>query len=106
MWRKIPSQVECQIHLLTIWPTLSLDVYHSLSSEVQFALIPKENSIFGPVVESYDLLRSRESDYDAAVSIREEITLQVKHRLIVRKGVTLRDITHVLSHEQVTEVKI
>jgi len=70
----------------------------ALSPKIPFAVVPKENSIFGIVVETYDLQRSK--DFGSKVFIRDEITLQVQHCLLVRKGVCLEDITRVLSHEQ------
>ncbi|KAF9265870.1 PDT-domain-containing protein [Marasmius fiardii PR-910] len=63
--------------------------------EVDFGVIPQENTIFGPVVETYDGLRNVESGF-----IRGEVTLQVRHCLVVRAGVKISDIDCVMSHEQ------
>lgn len=60
-------------------------------------MVPQENSIFGNVVETYDLLR----EADLNNFIRGEITLKIEHCLVVRKGVKLQDIQKVMSHEQV-----
>lgn len=62
-------------------------------------LLPQENSIFGIVTETYDLLRSTELGENKW--IRGAVALSVQHCLIVRRGKTMRDIKRVLSHEQV-----
>ena len=66
---------------------------------MQLALLPQENSIFGIVTETYDLLRS--PDVGESRWIRGAVTLPIQHCLVVRHGKTLRDIKKVLSHEQV-----
>jgi prephenate dehydratase len=66
---------------------------------VQLALLPQENSIFGIVTETYDLLRS--SDVGENRWIRGTVTLPIQHCLLALRGKTLRDIKKVLSHEQV-----
>jgi hypothetical protein len=66
---------------------------------VQLALLPQENSIFGIVTETYDLLRS--PDVGESRWIRGAVTLPIQHCLVVRRGKTLHDIKKVLSHEQV-----
>ncbi|KLO14474.1 PDT-domain-containing protein [Schizopora paradoxa] len=73
-------------------------VFESLSSTIPLAVIPKENSIFGSVVETYDQLRSKA--VGSTVFIRGEISLAVQHCLLVRKGIRLENVTRVLSHEQ------
>jgi len=75
------------------------DVFHSVGPTVHLALLPQENSIFGIVTETYDLLRS--SDVGESRWIRGAVTLPIQHCLMVRRGKTLRDIKKVLSHEQV-----
>lgn len=62
-------------------------------------LIPQENSIHGIVIEAYDILRGSDVGRDAFV--RGEVTIAIQHCLITRKGVALKDVTRVLSHEQV-----
>ncbi|CAA7266536.1 unnamed protein product [Cyclocybe aegerita] len=71
------------------------DVFMTLSSQVPLAVVPQENSIFGNVVETYDLLRAADPTF-----IRGEITLKVVHCLLVRKGVKLHQIKRIMSHEQ------
>ena len=76
-------------------------MFHSVvpSGDLTLALLPQENSIFGIVTETYDLLRS--SELGESKWIRGAVTLSVQHCLIVRRGKTMRDIKRVLSHEQV-----
>lgn len=72
-------------------------VFNGLSSSLPLGVIPQENSIFGTVVETYDLMRTSQSAF-----IRGEIILKVDHCLLVKKGVRLHQIQKVLSHEQVS----
>ncbi|KAI0639792.1 PDT-domain-containing protein [Trametes polyzona] len=74
------------------------EVFSAVSPDIPFAVIPQENSVYGSVIDTYDSLR-----YPAAgesVFVRGELTLAVKHCLVVRKGVQLEDIQRVISHEQ------
>ncbi|KAH9175242.1 Prephenate dehydratase-domain-containing protein [Lactarius sanguifluus] len=71
----------------------------TVSVPVHVALLPQENSIFGIVTETYDLLRS--SDVGESRWVRGAVTLPIQHCLVVRRGKTLRDIKKVLSHEQI-----
>ncbi|KAJ7285622.1 Prephenate dehydratase-domain-containing protein [Mycena rebaudengoi] len=72
------------------------DVFDAVSSRVaQVGVIPQENSIFGTVVETYDALRKPDLGF-----ICGEIVLEVRHCLLVRRGVKFQEIQRVLSHEQ------
>jgi prephenate dehydratase len=75
------------------------DVFHSVGSSAHLALLPQENSIFGIVTETYNVLRG--SDVGESKWIQGAVTLPVQHCLIIRRGKTIRDIKRVLSHEQV-----
>ncbi|KAK7037532.1 prephenate dehydratase [Paramarasmius palmivorus] len=69
-------------------------VFDSLG-EVDFGIIPQENTIFGPVVETYDALRHVRDGF-----VCGDVSLKVQHCLVVREGVKLSDIVCVMSHEQ------
>ncbi|KAF8339072.1 Prephenate dehydratase-domain-containing protein [Cantharellus anzutake] len=64
----------------------------------RFAFIPLENSTFGSVVETYDILRHPALGKTAF--IRGEQILSVRHCLIALPGTKIEDITSVSSHEQ------
>lgn len=75
-----------------------LDVFDSVLSTADWGVVPQENSTFGSVIETYDNLRRPDAKF-----VRGEITLQVQHCLLVRRGVKLDDIKKIMSHEQVSE---
>jgi prephenate dehydratase len=79
---------------------LRSDAFNSVSSGIPLALVPQENSIFGTVIDTADLLRLPIST-GRDIFVVGEITLGIQHCLIVRKGVQLEEIETVLSHEQV-----
>ena len=82
---------------ISLWLLLILvDVFKALCLKVPIGVVPQENSIFGGVIETYDLLKVPDAAF-----IRGEITLKVEHCLVARKGVQHNDIRRVLSHEQV-----
>lgn len=74
------------------------DVFQSLSPHLPFGIVPQENSTNGSVVETYNSLRTSSIGHDNF--IRGYTALAVTHCLIVRHGVKLEDIEHVLSHVQ------
>jgi len=74
------------------------DVFHAVSSTIPLALIPQENSTFGAVVETGDLLRLPIAGTD--IFVAGETTLSIQHCLLVRRGVKLEHIETILSHEQ------
>ncbi len=84
----------------SIWADeTGLDVFLSVGPTVKLALLPQENSIFGIVTETYDLLRF--SHVGTSKWIRGTVTLPIQHCLVVQRGKALRDVKKVLSHEQV-----
>ena len=74
-------------------------MFNAVSVDIPYGLVPQENTIFGPVTETYDMLRLPE--VGESKFIRGEVTLAVQHCLIVRRGVKREDITRILSHDQV-----
>ena len=75
------------------------DLFYSIPDEASIAVIPRENSIYGSVVETHDLFR--DPKIGKSIHITEEITLQVQHCLLAAHGTELADIKRVFSHEQV-----
>jgi len=73
-------------------------VFNAVSSDTPLALIPQENSTYGAVIETDDLLRLPKTGRD--IFVVGETTLSIQHCLLVRKGVQLQQIENVLSHEQ------
>ncbi|KAI6047553.1 Prephenate dehydratase-domain-containing protein [Pisolithus marmoratus] len=73
-------------------------VFQSLSPDIPLGIVPQENSTYGSVAETYNFLR----DHTIGQSnfIRGYTILAVQHCLVVRQGVKLENIDHVLSHEQ------
>jgi prephenate dehydratase len=74
---------------------LQLDVFTVLSERIPVGVIPHENSIFGTVTETYDLLR------DTSRFVCGEVTRKIEHCLLVQKGVQIHQIKRIFSHEQV-----
>jgi len=63
--------------------------------EVDFGVVPLENSLTGSIHENYDHLL----EYD--LRIIGEITVRIMHNLIARSGTRVEDIKRVFSHPQV-----
>lgn len=72
-------------------------VFDSVASgQLDFGIVPQENTIFGGVIETYDALRQA-----GDTRVVGETTLRIDHCLLAKSGVKLEDIRCVLSHEQV-----
>ncbi len=62
--------------------------------EVDYGILPLENSTAGTVDRVYDLL------YKRGLYIARAITLRIDHDLLAKPGVALEDVAEVFSHEQ------
>ncbi len=76
------------------FPSLQDTVQAVADGVVECALVPIENSIEGSVAVTVDLL-AHEVDN---LQVVREVRLGIRHRLIARQGLKLRDITKVVSH--------
>ncbi|KAH0838383.1 Prephenate dehydratase-domain-containing protein [Lanmaoa asiatica] len=74
------------------------DVQQTLSAAVPFGIVPQENSTNGTVIETYNVLRIPGVGQENFV--RGVTVIGVKHSLVIRRGVKMENIEHVLSHEQ------
>jgi chorismate mutase/prephenate dehydratase len=71
------------------------DVFKAVEQgEVQFGIVPVENSIEGSISKTYDLL------LESPLKVCGEIELRVSHCLIANPGVTLDSIKKIYSHPQ------
>ena len=64
------------------------------SGEVNFGIIPIENTLYGSVFESYDLLLKY------SLHIVGELNLQVNHQLLTKEVCKISDIRKIYSHPQ------
>ena len=72
------------------------DVFDAvLKGDVQWGVVPIENSLAGSILENYDLL-----SLNPDVKIVGEVKVRIRHNLIALKGVSLKDINKVYSHPQ------
>ncbi|KAJ4486258.1 Prephenate dehydratase-domain-containing protein [Lentinula aciculospora] len=62
---------------------------------LDYAVVPRENSIFGSVIETFDGLKVLKEGF-----IQGEVILKIQHCLVVKKGAKFSDIDCVISHEQ------
>jgi len=71
------------------------DVFAAVENKTaEYGILPVENSIAGPVDQSYDLL------YEHDVNIYAEVIQPVRHTLLAPPGATLKTIHTVRSHPQ------
>ncbi len=67
-------------------------------NETENGIVPIENSIEGSVNATLDVLTFEAND----LLIEREIIAPIRHRLIVKPGVKIKDVTSVISHPQAT----
>ncbi len=71
------------------------DLFLSLENgEIEYAIVPVENSIQGSITETYDLLLR------SSVRVSGEINIKINHCLIAHSGIIKNDINLVYSHPQ------
>ncbi|MDA3809584.1 MAG: 3-deoxy-7-phosphoheptulonate synthase [Spirochaetaceae bacterium] len=66
-----------------------------LKGDVQWGVVPIENSLAGSILENYDLL-----SLNPDIKIVGEVKVRIRHNLISKEGVSLKDLTTVYSHPQ------
>jgi prephenate dehydratase len=86
-----PPDVE-EVPFATVWET----VMAVQGGAVEQAVVPIENSLEGSVTTTLDALAGDASD----VRIVAEVVRPISHCLIGREGLSLEDVTRVLSHPQ------
>jgi prephenate dehydratase len=81
---------------IKVSPSYSFDeVFQKVKkSEVNYGVIPIENSLYGSIFETYDLLLKY------SLSIVGELNLQINHHLIAAKNLKLSQIKKIYSHPQ------
>jgi prephenate dehydratase len=87
-----PPQAVEEAPFPTVWET----VMAVQDGEVDQAVVPIENSLEGSVTTTLDALAGEGSD----VRIVAEVVRPITHCLVVRDGVSLGDVTRVVSHPQ------
>jgi prephenate dehydratase len=85
----------------SIEPVAFATIYDAITAvregAVQWALVPIENSLEGSITVTLDLL----ADQQGGLEIVGEARLDVRHSLIAKEQIELKDIHTVLSHPQV-----
>ena len=69
-----------------------------INNDVDYILLPIENSTGGSIYINYDLFYKYHKEYD--IKIVKEFTSQISHRLYINKNSTKNKIKYVLSHPQ------
>ena len=92
------SQIACE-KLFSIPSILYFNNFESVFAAIdqglcRYGVLPLENSTAGSVNKIYDLM----SKYD--FSIVRSVRLKVDHNLLAKKGVALKDVKEIVSHEQ------
>jgi len=88
---------------ITTSPSYSFgDVFTKVQKEkVDYGVIPIENSLYGSVFDTYDLLlKSTGASGKNGVSVVGELQLQINHQLLAAANLELHQIKKVYSHPQ------
>lgn len=81
--------------IVTIPSYAFADVFEKVQKkQVQFGVVPIENSLYGSVFDTYDLLLK------SSLSVVGELQLQINHHLLAKRHLELAEITKVYSHPQ------
>ena len=75
--------------------TVADAVWQLLDGKCEYAVIPQENTIGGPVYDYLDELLSHEN-----LTIKGEVELPIRQALIVKQGTELQNVKTVYSHKQ------
>lgn len=71
------------------------DVFNAISTgKVKYGLVPVENSLYGSIFETYDLLLKHK------YYIQSELRLKINHHLLSLKEIELMEIEKIFSHPQ------
>lgn len=84
----------CKGYEIVFCPNFSACVDLLERGEVDYAVLPVENSLNGGVLPVLDLLSSRD------IFGEEELLLHIDHRIALLEGVKLGDVDTICSHEQ------
>jgi len=78
------------------------DVFSKVQKKlVNFGVVPIENSLYGSVFDTYDLLlKSTSPDGKHGLNVTGELQLQINHQLLATKNLAFTDIKKVFSHPQ------
>lgn len=92
------SHISCKVNYPNLeskaYPTF-YDVFKAVENgEIEYGMIPLENSYAGRVSEIHDLLQT------SSVFIVAEHFLKISHNLCVKKGTNINDIKTIYSHPQ------
>ncbi len=93
-YSQLAAHVLCEDYEIVLCHSFTAAVQKLLTGEVDYAVLPVENSLNGGVNECLDLLAEED------VFAIEELPLTVDHRLAMLEGVREEDITCIYSHEQ------
>jgi chorismate mutase/prephenate dehydratase len=75
-----------------------------LRGNASLGVVPAENSTFGSVTETYDALIN--PSLPGSAILAGEHVLPINHFLIVRRGVSMKNIKAVYSHPQVSNIQL
>ncbi|MGE5399113.1 MAG: prephenate dehydratase [Ignavibacteriales bacterium] len=81
---------------ITLSPSVTFDsVFHKVKTgAASYGVVPIENSLYGSVFESYDLL------LNYSMSIIGELNLQIHHYLIANRKYKIQELKKIYSHPQ------